>query len=499
MKRTDNDTLIPEHDFDVLLRHALLENEKTFNELNLDHMANELFAATGETISAAEHETSVVEKLLRDLKPSRRNFRLNIFLLVLFAGATIAVLIHFTSSPGQPVATVQPAAPQPLQAGYAPGPVANIPAEQLTSNPTPHINPVIASLFDSIAEEENLPGEVFAPSSQRFGATTMHIPEDNFAYEEIPTLSEAAIKQTAKDKLNIMRDVVRKRVYAHLPGGATNVNGTLTTLNGFAIKNAEITNYEYRTFLNDLLIQGRHEDYLLARPAKGKWTAIGLPEFETRYEESPRFNEYPAVNMTRKGAELYCEWMTASMNEAIAKKEVKWNGTYMPMFRLPCNVEWIYAARGCDTLIQTPWAKVAQGHQNKRGCYLCNFNYSVSKDKLSPEGPGNGNNGKAKDGCISPNPPKWPIVTTAGRSIDTLLTAPVYSYNPNSKGAYCMLGNVSEMVWTWESGDNPKGAARSMGGSWFSHVDNVLIEAPEQYVGVTEGQAYIGFRTVMVW
>jgi formylglycine-generating enzyme required for sulfatase activity len=183
--------------------------------------------------------------------------------------------------------------------------------------------------------------------------------------------------------------------------------------------------------------------------------------------------------------------MTSSMKAAIAKGEVKWNGRAMPVFRLPDNAEWIYAARGGDLSIQTPWEKYSGGHQNSHGCYLCNFNYSISKDKLSE------NITQDKNAhCLSATPPKWPIVTTAGRSVDTLLTAPVDSYNPNSKGAYCMLGNVSEMVWT-RGAENTPAVARSMGGSWFSHVDNVLIEAPEQYAGVTEARPYIGFRVVM--
>lgn len=498
MKRTDNDTLIPEHDFDVLLRHALLENEKTFNELNLDHMAHELFAATGETVAAAGQEISVVEKLVRDFKPSRRNFRLNILLLVFFAGATIVALLYFSSSPEQPVTTAQPAAPQPLQPAEAPGPVANITAEQLTSNPTPRINPVIAALFDSVAGEENFPRELIPASTQRFTATTMHIPEEyEFAYEEIPMLTETQAKQTAKDKLSILRKVTKKHEYARLPGGATNVNGTLSgTINGFSIKGAEVSNFEYRTFLNDLLVQGRHEDYLLARFVKGGWTKIGLPQLENVYEESERYNDFPAVNITRKGAELYCEWFTASMKEAIAKKDVKWEQKTMPVFRLPSNVEWIYAARGGDTTIQTPWAKYYPGLQNSRGCFLCNFNYGISKDKVNPMGQGLS---EGKKSCLSEKPPKWTIVTTAGKAIDTLLTAPVWSYNPNTAGAYNMLGNVSEMVWTWESAENPKGAARSMGGSWYSHFDNVLIEAPEQYVGVIDAQPYIGFRMAMSW
>jgi hypothetical protein len=55
-------------------------------------------------------------------------------------------------------------------------------------------------------------------------------------------------------------------------------------------------------------------------------------------------------------------------------------------------------------------------------------------------------------------------------------------------------------VWTYdETQPNMKGAARAMGGSWYSHADNVRIESKEQYVGVTGGNVEIGFRLVMVF
>jgi hypothetical protein len=61
-----------------------------------------------------------------------------------------------------------------------------------------------------------------------------------------------------------------------------------------------------------------------------------------------------------------------------------------------------------------------------------------------------------------------------------------------------MMGNASEMVWTYDvSNPSVKGAARSMGGSWYSDVNNILIDAPEQYVNVTDAKPFIGFRPMM--
>jgi hypothetical protein len=52
-----------------------------------------------------------------------------------------------------------------------------------------------------------------------------------------------------------MRELTKKHAWSTLPAGATLLNGTLMPVNGFTAKCAEITNFEYHTFLNDLLVQ----------------------------------------------------------------------------------------------------------------------------------------------------------------------------------------------------------------------------------------------------
>jgi len=37
-----------------------------------------------------------------------------------------------------------------------------------------------------------------------------------------------------------------------------------------------------------------------------------------------------------------------------------------------------------------------------------------------------------------------------------------------------------------------------MGGSWYSHADEVRIESKQQFEGITEANVCIGFRCVMV-
>jgi formylglycine-generating enzyme required for sulfatase activity len=494
--KNDNDIFIfSEEHFDVLLNHALLAREKCFtaNEKITETMAQHISEQLNVNDISVSKSNLLIEKLVNDFKSKKNRFWLNIFLLTFLCAGSVAA-IYFTGNhnPEKKTSVTAFSKGEKKDSLFTPSHV--ITKEELASTPLPVTNPAVLPATDS-AEEIEIAQIINGKPAENYIYTRMYIPEDlSYSDDDIPTLTDAEKKQTAKDKLKMMRDIGKKKNYGSFPPGRVSVSGSLVSVNGFSIQNAEVTNREYRTFLNDLLMQGKFDDYLLARPVSGGWKAMGLPKFEDRYWQNAKFNDFPAVNMTRKGAELYCEWLTTSMKEAIENKEVKWSGSKNPDFRLPSNAEWIYVARNADTTtVKYPWARVVPDSvHNRRGCFLCNFNYTASADyfKNTQICPGFG---KLPQGGYH-----QPIITSAGMAIDTLLTAPVYSYNPNEWGQYCLMGNVSEMVWTYNA-DQPgvKGAARSMGGNWNSHVSNILIEAPEQYVGVTDASPMIGFRPMM--
>lgn len=482
--------------FDVLLNHALLANETNFTatEKTTETMAQQIFTMVNVKDISDTKSNLLIEKLASDFR-KKNKFRLNILLLAFLLAGTIAAILFFTTRNPEmktsgnfiPIVTPEKEVIEPLP---------SISAQELAANPLPVINPAVLLLIDS-TEESEIAQIINGKAPENFTHTKMHIaPDLTLPYEDIPTLSETEKKQTAKQKLQMMRNISKKKNYGSLPPGKVSVAGSMVNVNGFSIQNSEVTNLEYRTFLNDLLVQGKFEDYLLARPVSGGWKTIGVPAFENIYWQNSKYNDFPAVNMTRKGAELYCNWLTTSMKEAIERREVKWSGSKNPDFRIPTNAEWIYAARNCDsTTVKYPWARVVPDSvHNRRGCFLCNFNYKASESyfKNVQICPGFG---KLKQGGFH-----QPIITTAGMAIDTLLTAPVFSYNPNEWGQYCMMGNVSEMVWTYQPDQTTSksaSVARSMGGNWNSHVENVQIEAAEQYVGVTDASPMIGFRPMM--
>lgn len=496
----ENQHIISEKQFELLLNHALLAREQSFNinEKTTETMAQHILHTT--EIPVAENQ-SVVAKLMADFTGGTK-FWLNAFLLLFLLGGSLAVVISFNKHPANnhsPESALIPVVAK--EEKNNPEPIPSIAAQEITVNPLPVINPSILALIDSSDEKEI--AQIINGNRGKFVPTTLHIPEPkSLAYEEIPTLTEAVKKQTAKDKLKMLRDIAnpKKKVYSIVPMGKTPINGVMTTIQAFYIKNSEVTNFEYRTFLNDLLVQGQYDNYLLAKPVSGGWKAAGIPAFEDKYFDNPAYNDFPVVNITRNAAILYCAWLTNEVSNALKNKEIKWSGfsnseKLVTDFRIPTSQEWIYAARGGDsTALKYPWGRyVPDSVQNARGCFLCNFNYDASKDYFKGKAicPGFG---KLKQGGYH-----QPVITTAGMAIDTLLTAPVYSYNPNKTGQYCMMGNVSEMVTVYDFSTHLFSPVRAMGGNWNSPVSDILIESPEQYVGVEAASPYIGFRPVMTF
>ena len=70
------------------------------------------------------------------------------------------------------------------------------------------------------------------------------------------------------------------------------------------------------------------------------------------------------------------------------------------------------------------------------------------------------------------------------------------SYAPNSYGLYCMAGNVSEMVNTYDKATNKYARTGTKGGSWFSCDYFLEIDADDEYPNEINASPLIGFRPV---
>ncbi|CAN5463120.1 N/A [soil metagenome] len=263
---------------------------------------------------------------------------------------------------------------------------------------------------------------------------------------------------------------------------ATQINfNKQITIGGFYMDDTEITNNEYRQFMDAMLADSLTvlgEDYIMGNlyPDTTVWTRefahhMGDP-MQQYYYWHPAFDDYPIVGVDWQAAQVFCKWRTDYLNSYRASQGL-WP---MPPFRLPSEAEWEYAARGGRDMAKYPWGNPYI--RNSKGCMLANFK------------PGRGN--YFDDGFA--------------------YTAPVGSYFANDFGLYDMSGNVAEwcedafnpasvpLVWdlnpTYYDKDEPRKVVR--GGSW-KDIAYFLETGTRTYAHEDSTSSTVGFRCAMTY
>lgn len=277
--------------------------------------------------------------------------------------------------------------------------------------------------------------------------------------EEILANNKQKVKMFGKKKAKKLKNGQWQQPdpvgFQFIPMGVMHYNDTEIKTQAFYIKQTEVSNLEYRTYLFDLLIQNRKEEFLKAKPDQAMWVKEYPNGFNQTLEENyfshAAYNDYPVVAVSREGAELYCKWMTEELT--------KNNPNLMNDFRLPTSAEWVFAASDGGKHLPYPWG--GPYLRNSNGFFLANF-YPIKGNYIADGG---------------------------------FHTVKVDSYNPNDFGLYCMSGNVAEMVYEDES--NLPG---TKGGSWSSIGQELqIIEGNDRFKGRTEPSVNVGFRPVMTY
>lgn len=256
--------------------------------------------------------------------------------------------------------------------------------------------------------------------------------------------------------------------YTYIPSGTLIARrNTKISVIPFFMSKTEISNLEYNEFLADLKKQGKTEEYELAKQHPEKWNervSYGEP-FVSTYSTHPSYEDYPVLTISKKGAELYCQWLTEKLQPIYLKHNIN--------FRLPTEHEWVYAARGGHQMAPYPWG----------GYYLRNAKGKVLAN-IRTIGIGAIHYDRKKD--------KYEVMIDHKRKLT--MPAPVKSYFPNDYGLYNMVGNAAEMIST--NSLNSDGY-RTKGGCFDSTGYDVKIDSDDEFDGWTEPSPFIGFRTIM--
>ncbi len=287
----------------------------------------------------------------------------------------------------------------------------------------------------------------------------------------MPILTEEEIAFAVKTKKQLLKAIYKhdKKEWAYIPTNSIRMQDSVFTVQSFFMLKTEVTNAQYLAFIYDLIIQNKKEAFYSAKPDQKQWTNYfnsGMGSYEVLYFSNPVFANYPVVNVSQEGAELFCNWITEEYKKMYSKSADEINPIRLPMY-----AEWVMAVSSSGKYTKYPW--VGDSVKNTNGMMQANF----ARTDL-------------------------PAVAESS-NLD--LTSPVKSYWPNDYGIYNLVGNVAEMVVE----SSPKNSlisvnqknrpVRTVGGSFEKSAEFLEINAKDPYKGKITACPAIGFRIVMTY
>ena len=274
------------------------------------------------------------------------------------------------------------------------------------------------------------------------------------------------------------------KLYNSISPGIVNYKGENSGVSAFHIRRCPITNLEYRTFLIDLLVQGRKSDYDKAKVKSEIWNNYKMPFLAENYFKNEDYNDFPVVNISQEGAKLFCSWFESEA-KLYAKKVNKNINNFK--LRLPFDTEWMVLAKYGYTLFA-----------NNKG-YLTIFDINEGYIDKSLEKQIKKLIKRSKSKSIVDS--LWAInrygiseskvLELLNKGFDIYNPKPADTIYPKRMMDYTAIGSVSEMTYEKQSGKSIV-----FGTSWKNKE-----EFTEMMTGFTKssGSPFVGMRIVMIY
>jgi formylglycine-generating enzyme required for sulfatase activity len=297
--------------------------------------------------------------------------------------------------------------------------------------------------------------------------------------------------ETGTEKEKLIREATLNLFanYKHMPGTSSSAGTGSAMASDYFIKTSEISVREYKTFLQDLLLNGKLDEYEIARPKHREKLSASEQASERaifdKYFTSPVYKNYPMVFISVDGANMYCEWL---QNLIVATGNIKFQNAKVD---LPRAQEWTLAALSENKnaeyatadghLKQSKFLGMVAGsaQANYRETQKAAFSFMYNQNPFD----------------LSPNTDSLLAKKNSASADDktNFFTCPVRGvYLATQGGMYHMSGNVSEMI----RNDNRSYSAK--GGNWHSSAEYLQISWKEpEFRGELQPSPYIGFRPII--